>query len=70
MRKGEGSSGASSFPAPHHPALTASLGGGGCVTNKLFFGDNLNVLREQIADESVEKVRLTNSLLPGKLPTT
>lgn len=28
--------------------------GGGCVTNKLFYGDNLDVLRESIADQSLD----------------
>lgn len=28
--------------------------GGGCVTNQLFYGDNLDVLREHIADQSLD----------------
>ncbi len=32
--------------------------GGGCVTNKLFYGDNLDVLREHIASESVDLIYL------------
>jgi site-specific DNA-methyltransferase (adenine-specific) len=32
-------------------------GEGGCV-NKLFFGDNLDVLRESIADASVDLIYL------------
>jgi 16S rRNA G966 N2-methylase RsmD len=39
-------------------ASVGSARAGAGVTNKLFYGDNLDVLREQIADESVDLIYL------------
>ena len=39
-------------------ATVVELGAGVSVANKLFYGDNLGVLRESVADESVELIYL------------
>jgi site-specific DNA-methyltransferase (adenine-specific) len=41
-----------------HPSLGCIGSGGGRVTNILYYGDNLEVLREHIADESVDLIYL------------
>ena len=38
--------------------LRAGICGGGAMTNKLYYGDNLDVLRASIASESVDLVYL------------
>jgi hypothetical protein len=35
--------------------------------NKLYFGDNLDVLREKIQDESVDLARLIRQRVPERL---
>lgn len=44
--------------APAFPRLPAELRAGACVTNFLYYGDNLDVLRESIQTESVDLVYL------------
>lgn len=44
--------------APAFPSLPLDLRAGACVTNYLFYGDNLDVLRESIETESVDLVYL------------
>lgn len=44
--------------APAFPSLPPELRAGACVTNFLYYGDNLDVLRESIQTESVDLVYL------------
>lgn len=45
------------MPGPAH-ALGWWSSAGGCVTNKLFYGDNLEVLRDEIASEIIDQAAL------------
>jgi DNA modification methylase len=42
----------------HAPANRGIPGGGGAMTNTLYYGDNLHVLREHVAGESVDLIYL------------